>query len=77
MAVLGEQGYEPVVTDDGSLLLRNCPFDALAKRRPTLICGMNLSIMGGVLDGLRARGISAILDPQAGRCCVVWEPTPR
>ncbi len=74
VAVLGEGGYEPVLLDDGSLLLRNCPFDALAQRHRTLICGMNLSIMDGVLEGLRARGITAVLDPQPGRCCVVWGP---
>lgn len=75
-AVLGERGYEPVASLDGSLILRNCPFDALAKRHRTLICGMNFSIMGGVLEGLRARGIHALLDPQPGRCCVVWRRDP-
>lgn len=72
--VLAERGYEPVLLDDGSLVLRNCPFDALAQRHRALICGMNLSIMDGVLDGLRARGIGATLDPQPGRCCVIWGP---
>jgi predicted ArsR family transcriptional regulator len=76
VAVLGERGYEPVLREDGSLLLRNCPFDALAQRHRPLICGMNLSIMDGVLEGLRARGITAVLDPQPGRCCVVWGPAP-
>lgn len=74
-AVLGERGYEPVIADDGTLVLRNCPFDALAQRHRSLVCGMNLSIMDGLLDGLRARGISAVLDPQPGRCCVFLEPT--
>ena len=74
VAVIGEHGYEPALADDGSLVLRNCPFDALAQRHRTLICGMNLSIMGGMIEGLRARGIGAVLDPQAGRCCVLWEP---
>lgn len=73
--VLAERGYEPVLLEDDSLLLRNCPFDALARRHRTLICGMNLSIMDGVLEGLRARGIHATLDPQPGRCCVLWGPT--
>lgn len=77
VTVLGERAYEPVMTDDGLLVLRNCPFDALARRHRSLICGMNLSIMDGVLDGLRARGIRAVLDPQAGRCCVVWGPGAR
>lgn len=76
-AVLAERAYEPELANDGTLVLRNCPFDALAKRHRTLICGMNLSIMDGVLEGLRTRGIRAVLDPQPGRCCVVWGPGAR
>lgn len=72
IAVLGERGYEPAVTDDGSLILRNCPFEALASKHRALICGMNFSIMGGIVEGLRLRGIATELDPIPGRCCVVW-----
>ena len=73
--VLREEGYAPRL-ENGSLVLANCPFDALARRSRTVICGMNLSIMGGVLEGLRARRIVASLDPQPGMCCVVWRPEP-
>jgi predicted ArsR family transcriptional regulator len=54
------------------IVLRNCPFDALAQTHRQLVCGMNLSLMEGVIDGLRATGITATLDPQPGMCCVVW-----
>jgi predicted ArsR family transcriptional regulator len=73
MTVLREEGYAPRL-EGGSLVLGNCPFDALARRNRPVICGMNLSIMAGVLEGLRARGIVASLDPQPGMCCVVWHP---
>ena len=73
--VLGERGYEPEPGPDGTIVLRNCPFDALAKRHRPLICGMNFSLMGGVVEGLRAHGISTVLDPAPGRCCVLWGPT--
>jgi hypothetical protein len=33
---------------------------------------MNLSLMDGVIAGLRASGVHAVLDPQPGMCCVVW-----
>lgn len=73
LSVLRDEGYAPRL-QGGSIVLGNCPFDALARRNRTVICGMNLSIMAGVLEGLRARGILASLDPQPGMCCVVWRP---
>jgi len=73
VTVLREEGYGPRL-EGGSLVLGNCPFDALARRNRAVICGMNLSIMAGVLEGLRARGIVASLDPQPDMCCVVWRP---
>ncbi|TAL07615.1 MAG: transcriptional regulator [Chloroflexota bacterium] len=77
MDVLAGRGYEPRMDDSGGLILGNCPFDALARRHRSLVCGMNLSIMRGVLDGLRERGVIATLDPQEGRCCVILEQRPR
>jgi predicted ArsR family transcriptional regulator len=74
--VLQEHGFEPAErAADGPIVLRNCPFDALVRDHRDLVCGMNLSLMEGVLAGLRLRGLSAQLDPQPGRCCVVWTAT--
>ena len=36
-----QEGFEPSV-EDTELTLRNCPFDALAKEQPALVCGVNL-----------------------------------
>ena len=71
--VLREEGYEPRL-EGSTVVLANCPFDDLARRNRGVICGMNLSLMVGVLDGLRARGIVATLDPKPGMCCVAWGP---
>jgi predicted ArsR family transcriptional regulator len=71
-AVLEETGFEPLLGQDEVIALRNCPFDALARTHRDLVCGMNLSLMDGVIAGLRASGIRAELDPQPGMCCVVW-----
>jgi predicted ArsR family transcriptional regulator len=68
-AILREQGFEPVKADN-EILLRNCPFDSLAKDHVVLICGMNLALVEGLLDGLGAEGVNARLDPMPGRCCV-------
>jgi predicted ArsR family transcriptional regulator len=72
MDVLAEAGFEPAAGVEDVIVLRNCPFDALAQTHRALVCGMNLSLMDGVIAGLRASGIRAELDPQPGMCCVVW-----
>jgi predicted ArsR family transcriptional regulator len=71
LATLAEQGYEPEV--DGEVVrLRNCPFHRLAEQFPPLVCGMNLALVDGLLDGLGAAG-TARLDPTPRRCCVVLD----
>jgi predicted ArsR family transcriptional regulator len=70
--VLKAAGFEPIAGDQDVIALRNCPFDAIAKTQRDLVCGMNLSLMDGVIAGLRASGIRAELDRQPGMCCVVW-----
>ncbi len=68
--LLAAHGFEPARMEDGSIRLRNCPFHVLADCHRGLICGMNLSLMQGVVDGLRVGGVEAVLDPQPGMCCV-------
>lgn len=68
-AVLREHGYEPA-RDAQTIRMRNCPFDALARDYRSLVCGMNLALMEGLLAGLDVTGIKAELDPQPGLCCV-------
>jgi predicted ArsR family transcriptional regulator len=68
--VLEENGFEPIEEPRGVVRLRNCPFDALARGHPELVCGMNLAFMEGVLAGLEASGLKATFDPQPGSCCV-------
>lgn len=67
--VLGRHGYEPR-TADGQICLANCPFDDLAREHTELVCGMNLALIRGVLDGLDCHTLEAVLDPEPGLCCV-------
>jgi predicted ArsR family transcriptional regulator len=67
--VLAGRGFEPTRIGDG-LVLRNCPFDALAREHTALVCGVNKDYVGGVLDGLGCTRTSARLDPGPDRCCV-------
>ena len=68
-AVLAGHGYEPRISD-GEICLANCPFDRLAAEHTELVCGMNLALIGSVLEGLGIREATAELAPQAGFCCV-------
>jgi predicted ArsR family transcriptional regulator len=72
---LAAQGYQPY-RDGTDIRLRNCPFDVLASRYPPLICGMNLALLEGLLDGARAGALDASLDPRPGDCCVVLHGAP-
>jgi predicted ArsR family transcriptional regulator len=67
--VLADRGFEPTRVGE-SLVLRNCPFDALAREHTALVCGVNRDYVGGVLDGLGCDHTSARLDPGPDRCCV-------
>jgi predicted ArsR family transcriptional regulator len=68
---LAAHGYEPYGEADGTIRLRNCPFDRIAANHRNLICGANLAMVRGLADHLDGdQPIRAILDPQPGRCCV-------
>jgi predicted ArsR family transcriptional regulator len=68
--VLASRGYEPFDEPDGTIRLRNCPFDRIAARHPELVCGINLAMLEGLADQLGDEGIRPLLDPAPGRCCV-------
>ena len=49
--VLEAHGYEPAAAG-GGVVLRNCPFHALAQAHTALICGINADLLGGFIDEL-------------------------
>jgi predicted ArsR family transcriptional regulator len=71
--VLAGLGYEPRETADG-VVLANCPFHALAADHTELVCGMNLGMLTSLLAERGEAEVDAVLDPAAGRCCVVLRP---
>jgi predicted ArsR family transcriptional regulator len=74
MAALTARGYEPVA-GESAILLRNCPFHRLAEEFPPLVCGMNLALVQGLLDGAGHSGWRATTDPEPGYCCVKLSKT--
>ena len=74
IAALRDAGYEPRRDDDGSVVLGNCPFDALARTNREVVCGMNHALLEGLVAGLGIEGVRTDLDPRPGRCCCVLRP---
>ncbi|MFD0690358.1 helix-turn-helix transcriptional regulator [Actinomadura fibrosa] len=69
--VLARRGYEPVreETEEGAVIrMRNCPFHAVAEQFPPLVCGMNLALLEGLVEG--SDGVRVRMDPRPGWCCV-------
>jgi predicted ArsR family transcriptional regulator len=72
---LADRGYEPYDDPDGTIRLRNCPFDRIAARHRELVCGANHAVLNALTEGLGDdTPVQAVLDPQPGRCCVVLTP---
>jgi predicted ArsR family transcriptional regulator len=69
--VLASRGYEPYDDADGTIRLRNCPFDRIAARHRELVCGANLAMLRGLTGRLGGdQPVRAVLEPRPGRCCV-------
>jgi predicted ArsR family transcriptional regulator len=67
--VLAPYGYEPRV--DGDLTLQNCPFDRLASDHPDVVCAVNHTFVGAVVDALDLPGVEATPARGGRRCCVL------
>jgi len=68
--VLESTGFEPSPVGPTRVRLRNCPFHPLASEAPELVCGLNHSLISGLIDGLQAESLDVVLEPAAGECCV-------
>ena len=66
--VLIDCGYEPRGGDE-RLTLANCPFHGLAEDFTDLVCGMNLDLLRGLVEGVEV-DLEAHLEPAPGLCCV-------
>ncbi len=62
-------GYDPR-REGGDILLSNCPFHPLAARHTSLVCGINVEFLTGLLTGLRCERLRAELRPDPQCCCV-------
>jgi len=76
LKALAAGGYEPSTEPGGAIRLRNCPFDALVDKHRTLVCGTNVAMAAGILEGAGADGLVPVLDAQPGFCCVTFRERP-
>lgn len=73
---LQRHGFELDRTSPTCVRLRTCPFHPLAAKAPEMVCGINHAYLTGLLDGLDTSTVHAVLDPQAGECCVELRAKP-
>jgi len=68
--VLASAGFEPQRVSSRCIRLRSCPFHPVTQRSPELVCGLNHAMLSGLLEGLEAPSVEAVLDPVPQECCV-------
>jgi len=74
VGLLRDVGFEPERERGGRVVLKNCPFEALARESREVVCGMNLALVRGMVEGLGVEDAEVALEPVPGRCCVVLKP---
>jgi predicted ArsR family transcriptional regulator len=72
--LLEHHGFEPRSDDDGTVVLKNCPFHELAQQHRDLICSMNHCLLDEAVTNVGRTGLHAKLEPEDGLCCVKLEP---
>ncbi|SCE63787.1 Predicted transcriptional regulator, ArsR family [Micromonospora chaiyaphumensis] len=75
VGALAGLGFEPEARN-GQVLLRNCPFHALASRQTALVCGLNHAFLAGLVDGAGRSDLLPRLAPRPGACCVRLDTAP-
>jgi predicted ArsR family transcriptional regulator len=71
---LDQLGFETAVGVQGTMTLRNCPFQAAARRAPEMVCGINHAFIDGLVRGLGNQTVQVLLVPRPDGCCVELHP---
>jgi predicted ArsR family transcriptional regulator len=64
-----DAGYEPVRAGPRVLQLRNCPFSRLTDDSREVVCGVNVALFAGIVEGIGGM-VRVELAPWEGHCCV-------
>jgi predicted ArsR family transcriptional regulator len=68
--LLVQLGYEPSRPNPHTVQFRSCPFHPLAAASPEVTCGIHHAYISGLVEGLGASTIEAVLAPGSDGCCV-------
>lgn len=69
--VLERHGFEPDREESRRVTLRTCPFHPQVAKAPELVCAMNRALLSGVLHGMGATTVQAVIAPRrGGGCCL-------
>ncbi|HET9707362.1 MAG TPA: helix-turn-helix domain-containing protein [Gemmatimonadales bacterium] len=74
VTALERHGYAPSTAPDGTIVLHNCPFDALARTHKDLVCGMNRALVHGFKAGAALTGYQLVANDRPGECCALLRP---
>ena len=74
ITVLERHGYAPSTATGGTIVLRNCPFDALTRTHKDLVCGMNRALLRGFKAGAGMTGYQIVANNRPGECCALLRP---
>jgi predicted ArsR family transcriptional regulator len=70
-SVLERLGFEPYRIGRDELRCRNCPFAPLSRRYPRVVCGVSVSLVSGVVEGVGASDVLVTRRERPNECCVV------
>lgn len=73
--LLRHHGYEPERRPDETIVLRNCPFDALVQSHRPVVCGMNAALLQGMRSGAALAGYRVATCTEPNLCCAKLQPT--
>lgn len=72
--VLADLGFEPTRSSGGEVWARNCPFDPVSRRFPSVVCSTAVAVVRGLIDGLGGGGMRVRREERSGWCCVIAAP---
>jgi len=76
-ALLEALGFEVSHLPADSVRFRSCPYQPLASSEPEVVCQIHHAYLTGLLDGIKAHSIDAVLTSGSAPCCVELRPSNR
>jgi predicted ArsR family transcriptional regulator len=68
--ILTGHGFTSIRDAPTQIRLHDCPFYPLSAKAPGFVCELNRTFCAGLLAGLAASSVEAVLEPRAESCCV-------